>query len=185
MSDTFDSVVNHLEAAEVLFKADPKNETVWALLSTTEGAWNTFVKVEEEALQVVAHHPLCIPEEKRAELAELIVRIGPHNNLCRLEMDFDEGRLMIRRRTHFNPEYSLNEEAIFDTICLVVCSLGCAHSAVMAILYQGKTAAEAAQLLESEGEHKQDLPHANRFNLPKSEGNVPWPELPEEGLRRN
>jgi hypothetical protein len=57
------------------------------------------------------------------------------------------------------------------------------HQAVIAILHQGKTAAEAVQMFEEEDEP--EAPHANRFNLPKPEGDVPWPELPEDGLRNN
>ena len=66
-----------------------------------------------------------------------------------------------------------------------VCALDCVHPAVIAILHQGKTAAEAAVMLDEEKGAKQEAPHANRFNLPKLEGDVPWPELPEEGLQRN
>ena len=185
MSDTFESVVNHFETAEVLFKADPENEAAWAVLPAREGTWVTFVKVEEEVLQVVVYHPMRIPENKRAALAELIVRVGPRNNLCRLEMDYDTGWLIIRCRTNFDPECGLSDEAIFATISIAVCALDCVHQAVIAILHQGKTAAEAAKMLEEEEESEQGSPHANRFNLPKPEGNVPWPELPEEGLRKN
>ena len=185
MSDTFESVVRHFEEADVLFKADPENGSAWAVLGTGGGVWTTCVKVEDDALQVVAYHPLSIPEDKRAALAELIVRIGPRNNTCRLEMDFDEGRLMTRSRVYFDPEYGLSEKAIFAMIGFAICALDCVHSAVMAILHQGKTAAEAAGILDEEEGAKQEAPHANRFNLPKPEGDVPWPELPEEGLQRN
>ncbi|MBC8325753.1 MAG: hypothetical protein H8E27_09030 [Verrucomicrobia subdivision 3 bacterium] len=177
--------MNQFEEAEVLFKADPENEAAWAVLPTDEGAWNTFVKVEDEALQVMAYHPLRIPEDTRAALAELIVRIGPRNNMCRLEMDFDRGLLMTRSRLYFDSECGLSEEAIFTTIGFAICALDCVHSAVMAILHQGKTAAEAARMLEEEGESEQELPLSNRFNLPKPEGELPWPELPGEELRNN
>ena len=185
MSDTFESVVKHFEEADVLFKADPENGSAWAVLGTGGGVWTTCVKVEDDALQVVAYHPLPIPEDKRAALAELIVRIGPRNNTCRLEMDFDEGRLMTRSRMYFDPESGLIEEAILATIGLSLCALDCVHSAVMAILYQGKTAIEAAQMLEEDDGVEPELPHSNRFNLPKPEGEVPWPELPGEELRNN
>ena len=45
------------------------------------------------------------------------------------------------------------------------------------------TAAEAARAFGEEGES--EPPHANRFNLPKPEGNVPWEELPEDKLQNN
>jgi hypothetical protein len=185
MSDTFESVVKHFEEADVLFKADLENGSAWAVLGTGGGVWTTVVKVEEDALQVVAYHPLSIPEDKRAALAELIVRIGPRNNTCRLEMDFDEGRLMTRSRVYFDPECGLSEEAIFAMIGFAICALDCVHSAVMAILYQGKTAIEAAQMLEEDDGVETELPHSNRFNLPKPEGEMPWPELPGEELRNN
>lgn len=185
MSDTFESVVKHFEAAEVLFRADPEKQMVWAMLPSSGVNWMAFVSVEEGSLQVVAHHPLRIQEDKRAALAEFIVRVGPRNNLCRLEMDYDEGNLMTRTRMHFDPESSLNDESIFAMIGYPVCALDCVHPAVIAILHQGKTAAEAAGMLDEEGGAKQETPHANRFNLPKPEGDVPWLELPEEGLQRN
>jgi hypothetical protein len=100
-------------------------------------------------------------------------------------MDFDEGRLMTRSRVYFDPECGLSEEAIFAMIGFAICALDCVHSAVMAILHQGKTAIEAAQMLEDDGGAEPELPHANRFNLPKPEGEVPWPELPWEELRNN
>ena len=88
---------------------------------------------------------------------------------------------MTRTRMYFDPESSLNDESIFAMISCPVFALDCVHPAVIAILHQGKTAAEAAGMLEDEAE----APHANRFNLPKPEGEVPWLELPEEGLQRN
>ena len=183
MSDTFESVVNHFEDAGVLFRADPEKQTIWAMLPTEESNWMIFVSVEEEALQVAVHHPLRIREDKRAAVAEFIVRVGPRNNFCRLEMGYDEGRLMTRARMYFDPESCLADEPIYATISCAVCALDSVHSAVIAILHQGKTAAEAAQMLEEEDEP--EIPHSNRFNLPKPECDVPWPELPEEGLRKN
>ena len=109
MSDTFESVVKHFEAAEVLFRADPEKQMVWAMLPSSGVNWMAFVSVEEGSLQVVAHHPLRIQEDKRAALAEFIVRVGPRNNLCRLEMDFEEGKLTTRTRMYFDPESSLND----------------------------------------------------------------------------
>ena len=185
MSDTFESVVKHFEAAEVLFRADPEKQMVWAMLPSAGVNWMAFVSVEEGSLQVMAHHPLHIQEDKRSALAEFIVRVGPRNTLCRLEMDYDEGKLMTRTRMHFDPESSLNDESIFAMISCPVFALDCVHPAVIAILHQGKTAAEAAGMLDEEGGAKQETPHANRFNLPKPEGDVPWLELPEEGLQRN
>jgi hypothetical protein len=183
MSDTFERVVKHFEAAEMLFKADPEGESIWAVLPGNHGSVTIFVKVEDEAMEVVAHHPLRIPENKRAALAELITRIGPRNIKSRLEMDYDEGKLMTRSRICFDPECGLVDEGVFFTIGVAVCALDCVHPAVMAILHQGKTAAEAARAFGEEGES--EPPHANRFNLPKPEGNVPWEELPEDKLPNN
>mgnify|MGYP006979347851 FL=1 len=92
---------------------------------------------------------------------------------------------MTRTRMYFDPESGLGDEPIHATISCAVCALDRVHSALIAILHQGKTAAEAAQMLEEEEVSEQGSPHANRFNLLKPEGDVPWPELPEEGLRKN
>jgi hypothetical protein len=53
-----------------------------------------------------------------------------------------------------------------------VVALDCVHPAVMAILHQGKTAAEAAKMMD-EDEPNPDLPHADRFNLHEPEGDLP------------
>jgi hypothetical protein len=185
MSDTFENVVKNFEGAGVLFRADPEKQTVWAMLTTEEANWMVFVSVEEEVLQVAVHHPLRIREDKRAAVAEFIVRVGPRNNICRLEMGYDEGRVMTRTRMYFDPESGLGDELIHATISCAVCALDRVHSALIAILHQGKTAAEAAQMLEEKEVSEQGSPHANRFNLLKREDDVPWPELPEEGLRKN
>lgn len=183
MSDTFESVVKHFEEAEVVYHLDKESKMAWAMLPTSVGTWNTYVGVEEGTLQVVACHPLQVPKDKRAAIAEFIVRVGPRNNMVRLEMDYDAGRLTARSRLYFDEECGADEEVVPGPIVAAVIALDSVHPAVMSILHQGKTAAEAAKILEDKP--RPDLPHADRFNLPAPDGEVPWDELPDDKLSNN
>ena len=177
--------MKHFETAEVLFMPNPEERSIWAVLPGSKTNWGAIVRIEDEELEVLAIHPLRIPEEKRAALAELIIRIGPRSNLCTLEMDYDEGRLTARSHLYFESGTELCDEVIFGAISISLNALESVHQAVVGILYQTKNAVEAVQMLEEEGGSECEQPNANRFNLPKPEGEVPWPELPEEGLRNN
>ena len=128
------------------------------------------------------YHPVRIPKEKRKDLAELLARVGPWNNLVRTEMEFDEGQLMTRTRMMFDEAVGLDSEEVHGPMLATLLTLEALHPAVMAILYQGKSPKEAADMLR---EDESDSPHADRFNLPMPEGGLPCPELPEDGLRNN
>ena len=128
------------------------------------------------------YHPVRIPKEKRKDLAELLARVGPWNNLVRTEMEFDEGQLMTRTRMMFDEAVGLDSEEVHGPMLATLLTLEALHPAVMAILYHGKSPKEAADMLR---EDETDSPHADRFNLPMPEGGLPCPELPEDGLRNN
>ena len=182
MDNTFESVVKHFETAEVQYQADFETGMVRAVLPTGVGVWHAHVRVEEDLMEVVMCHPVRIPEEKRKDLAELLARVGPWNILVRTEMEFDEGQLMTRARMMFDEAVGLDSEQVHGPVFATLLTLEALHPAVMAILYQGKTPKEAAAKLR---EDETDLPHADRFNLPMPEGGLPYPELPEDGLRNN
>jgi len=182
MNDTFEAVVKHFETAEVQYQADSGTGMVRAVLPTGVGVWHAHVRVEEDLMEVVIYHPVRIPQEKRRDLAELLARVGPWNNLVRTEMEFDTGQLMTRARMMFDEAAGLGSEEAHNPVIATLLTLEALHPAVMAILYQGKTSKEAADKLR---EDETDLPHADRFNLPMPEGGLPCPELPEDGLRNN
>lgn len=178
MNDTFESVIKHFEEAELTHHADREAQFAWAVISTSKAVYNVQVRVTEDTLWVVLHHPLRVPEEQRAALAELVVRMAPENTLVRLEMDFDEGHLRTRGRIVFDEAVGLDPDDIQGPILSAVVSMDWFHPSIVAVLHQGMSPKEAIELLENDEDDPENPPpppHAGRFNLP----------LPEDEAQNN
>lgn len=178
MNDTFESVIKHFEEAELAYHADHEDRSAWAVISTSKAVYNVQARVTEDALWVVLHHPLRVPEEQRGTIAELVVRMAPQNNLVRLEMDYDEGHLRTRGRVVFDEAMGLEPDDVHGPVLSAVISMDWFHPAIVAVLHQDKSPKDAVGLLEVEEDEPEDappLPHAGRFNL----------ELPEDEAQNN
>ncbi len=184
----FQVLVDHCEAAELRFRADPEAKGVFFSIRGELAIYDLALLIthEDEIFQVHVTLPVATREERLKPLvAEFVTRANHKLVLGRFDYDMDEGRLLFHVGHAFGNR-GLDDQTIERLLATAMFTSDRYFPALMRTLVGGETPADAVYLAEldhhaanvEEAEAKAEEPSA------KSEAPKP-PKRPSRRSRKN
>jgi len=131
-----------------------EDKTIYRVgFSGKNGQLNCFaqIRVDLEQFLFYAIAPVKVPEEQRMAVAEFITRANYGLRIGNLEMDFNDGEIRYKSSLDFECE-TLTPQLIKLAIYPAVQTLDRYMPGLMAVIYGGKSAAEAVAEVEGSEE---------------------------------
>jgi len=181
----FRALVDHCEAQEIRFTADPADKSVQFFIVGDCAVYNVFLRIthDDHVLQVGVHFPVVARDEKiRPLVTEMVTRANHGLPIGHLDFNFDGGEVCYHAGQVITGD-KLDDALIGPIVSTALSTADVYFTALMRIMFGGHTAGDAVYLAELDGHSEaveETPPAAQQQPGPTSAA----PKLPAKSKRR-